>query len=267
MSKPQLVLVAGAWHAPFYMATMVSKLEALGYTIHARQLPGVGSSSPPKDLSEDIAALRSTVEEAIGAGNDVVVICHSWGGILTSSGLPGLSKKEREADGKKGGVVRVGYMTAFILDVGTSLLNAIGDADPPWFDVQVRSTHSICPYSTYSFLTSPQLPFVYAASPEIFYNDLPEPEQLQWHAKLQSQTYATFEAKTTAASWKVIPSSYLLCEDDLAIPAAGQQAMIEGVREKGGVIEVTRIKAGHSPFLSKVDETVEWVRKVAGESI
>lgn len=72
-------------------------------------------------------------------------------------------------------------------------------------------------------------------------------------------------AKTTAASWQTIPTSYLLCEDDLAIPAAAQEGMIKGVEEAGGgEIEVTRIKSGHSPFLSKPDETAAWLQKVAG---
>jgi hypothetical protein len=123
------------------MATMTSKLEALGYKVHARQMPGVGSSNPSKDLSEDVAALRSTVEEAIGNGNDVIVICHSWGGMVTGSGLVGLSKQEREAQGKKGGVVRTGYMTAFIVPEGVTLMNAVGDVPPAWFDIQVCVYH------------------------------------------------------------------------------------------------------------------------------
>jgi hypothetical protein len=43
--------------------------------------------------------------------------------------------------------------------------------------------------------------------------------------------------------------------------------MIEAVREAGGEIEVTRLKSGHSPFLSKIEETVGWVRRVAGEVV
>lgn len=43
--------------------------------------------------------------------------------------------------------------------------------------------------------------------------------------------------------------------------------MVEGVREQGADVEVTRIDAGHSPFLSRVEETVKWVRGVAGEKI
>jgi hypothetical protein len=41
--------------------------------------------------------------------------------------------------------------------------------------------------------------------------------------------------------------------------------MVKGVEDMGGKIEVTRIKSGHSPFLSKLEETVEWIRRVAGE--
>jgi pimeloyl-ACP methyl ester carboxylesterase len=143
MSKPQLVLVPGAWHAPIHMATLTAKLEALGYKVHARQMPGVGSSNPPKDLSEDIAALQSLVEEAIGTGNDVIVICHSWGGTVTGSGLVGLSKQERAAEGKPGGVVRTGYMSAFMIPEGVSLSDAVGSDPPPWYDVQV----CICIYA------------------------------------------------------------------------------------------------------------------------
>jgi pimeloyl-ACP methyl ester carboxylesterase len=146
MSKPHIVLVPGAWHAPFYMEALISKLEGLGYTIHARQMPAVGNPSPPKDLSEDIAALRSMVEEAISPnGNDVVVICHSWGGFVTGNGLVGLSRKEREAEGKKGGVVSLGYMTAFMISEGETLLGATGNIEASWVEVQVRKqshTHS-----------------------------------------------------------------------------------------------------------------------------
>jgi predicted esterase len=58
-----------------------------------------------------------------------------------------------------------------------------------------------------------------------------------------------------------------LCEKDQALPVEKQQAMIDKAREQGADVQVTRISAGHSPFLSKVDETVGWVRGVAGEKV
>jgi hypothetical protein len=74
-------------------------------------------------------------------------------------------------------------------------------------------------------------------------------------------------AKTTAASWKEIPSSYLVCEEDRILPPTGQMAMVEGATAMGAQIEVERMKTGHSPFLSNVAETVGWVRRVAGERV
>ncbi|CAO2648609.1 Nn.00g078760.m01.CDS01 [Neocucurbitaria sp. VM-36] len=246
MAKTQIVFVPGAWHSPPHVATITSKLQDVGYTVHGRQFPAVGNPNPPSDLSEDIATVRALVNEAIGEGNDVVVVSHSWGGILAGSALTGLGKREREAAGKKGGVVRSAYIAAFILPEGVSLIDAIGGNADWWaFDG----------------------PYVSPKDPNIFYNDLDEAEQKHWFSLCQTQALATFHAPTTAASWKVIPTSYLLCEDDLAIPAAGQEAMIGSVKEMGGDIEVTRIKSGHSPFLSKPDETVEWIRRVSGEKI
>lgn len=91
-------------------------------------------------------------------------------------------------------------------------------------------------------------------------------------------------APATAASWKEIPSSYLLCENDRAIPSAGQEDMVNRAKNAGAEVEVTRIKvsnrreivssymlmnaqAGHSPFLSQPDETVKWIRGVCGEKL
>jgi pimeloyl-ACP methyl ester carboxylesterase len=80
-------------------------------------------------------------------------------------------------------------------------------------------------------------------------------------------TFATIQAKATAESWLEIPTHYLLCENDLTIPAFVQEMMTGMVKEKGGEIEVERIKSGHSPFLSQPDKVVEWLRRVAGEKI
>lgn len=119
------------------METITSSLQSSGYKVYARQMPAVGNSNPPKDLSEDIAVARALVEEAIGdEGNDVIVSPHSWGGTVVSSALAGYSKREREAQGKKGGVVRTAYIASFILPEGVSLMEAIGGHYAPWMDVQ-----------------------------------------------------------------------------------------------------------------------------------
>ncbi|OAL55607.1 alpha/beta-hydrolase [Pyrenochaeta sp. DS3sAY3a] len=247
MSKPHIVLVPGAWHSPDAFGAVNTQLEAHGFTIHARQLPAVGNKNPPPDLSEDIAVVQALVDEAIGPdGNDVIVIPHSWGGIITGSALVGYGKKEREKAGKKGGVVTVAYIAAFILPEGVCLLDAIPGI-PEWWDIKE--------------------PHAYANDPQIFYNDLSPADSAHWFSQLQSQNMSAFRSPATAASWKTIPTAYLVCELDQAIPLQAQLAMTDAVRDAGAEIVVSRIEAGHSPFLSKVEETAKWIRGVAGEKV
>lgn len=165
MAKPQIVLVPGAWHGPEAFATVSSELQALGYNIHSRQFPAVGHPGPdtPKDLSEDIAALRAIVEEAIGEGRDVVVIAHSWGGIVAGTGLAGLGKQEREAAGKKGGVVRAAYIAAFILPVGVCLVDTFQHKIPGWWEIEVR-----CLRNSIEAISTPFLPSLLKIMPLSF---------------------------------------------------------------------------------------------------
>lgn len=99
------------------------------------------------------------------------------------------------------------------------------------------------------------------------YNGLPEDEQAYWSSQLQAHSLASIQALTLGASWKMIPSSYLLCGQDLAIPVQLQEMMVNGAKEKGAEVEVSRLETGHSPYLTMPNETVEWIRVVAGEKL
>lgn len=140
MTKPHIVLVPGSVHTPACMVPLMEKLHALGYTMHCQQMASVGNPSPPSDLSEDIRVLRRTVEEAIGQGNDVIVAPHSWGGVVTGTGLKDLSKGEREAQGLKGGVIRIAFMTSFVLPLFP--LVQISPAQHPSFFTTISPTRS-----------------------------------------------------------------------------------------------------------------------------
>lgn len=56
---------------------------------------------------------------------------------MAGSALCKYDKTEREAQGKKGGIIAVGYMTAFLLPEGVSLADAVGHEVPPWWDLHV----------------------------------------------------------------------------------------------------------------------------------
>jgi pimeloyl-ACP methyl ester carboxylesterase len=265
-SNPQIVLLAGAWHSPSYFAKITSLLQDQLYVVHSRQLPSVGvppSWTPPESLVQDTATARALLDYAIGEGNDVVVICHSWGGTVAGSALVGYGKEERAKKGLKGGVLRVGYMCAFMIDEGTSLHEMAGGEYPPWYDINVRCLLHICSNDADSL----QGLYIKVNKPEVMYNGLSEDEQAYWFSQLQTHSLATLQAPTLGASWKAIPSSYLICEQDLAIPVPIQEMMINGAKEKGARVEVSRLDTGHSPYLTMPKETVAWIRTVAGERL
>jgi hypothetical protein len=82
---------------------------------------------------------------------------------------------------------------------------------------------------------------------------------------LKPHSNATKRTGASSAAWKTIPSSYLICEDDRAIPVFIQEAMVKACQDAGASMETERVFSSHSPFLSKPDETVGFLRRAAGE--
>jgi pimeloyl-ACP methyl ester carboxylesterase len=100
----------------------------------------------------------------------------------------------------------------------------------------------------------------------MLYHDLPPKEAEEWKAKLKPQSLATFQDKTRAAAWRKIPTAYLVCEDDRAIPVQRQDAMIAKIKE-GGEIVTERLFVGHSPYINKPDFVAGFLRRAAGENV
>jgi hypothetical protein len=96
---------------------------------------------------------------------------------------------------------------------------------------------------------------------------LPDEDKKHFTSLIKSHSFATKKAKSTGAAWREIPTSYLICEEDQAIPLFAQELMTNAVRDMGGDIETETIKTGHSPFLKDPDYVVGWIRRVGGEKM
>jgi hypothetical protein len=138
MSKPVLVFIPGAWHSPEGFETIISKLTPLGYKCIALPLQAVVKQPAVKDLQPDINALREVVMKESDAGNDIVVVGHSWGGIVVTGALDGLGKVQREQEGKSGGVFKIAYLCAFTPLENVSLIDTQGGQIPDFYDVKVE---------------------------------------------------------------------------------------------------------------------------------
>jgi pimeloyl-ACP methyl ester carboxylesterase len=60
----------------------------------------------------------------------------------------------------------------------------------------------------------------------------------------------------TNAAWRAVPSTYVVCEQDQAIPPFAQEAMAKRAET------VLRMDAGHSPFLSHRQELAGLLRPI-----
>lgn len=79
-------------------------------------------------MYEDAALIAKEVEKLADEGKDVILIPHSYGGVPTTQSTKGLSKSERQKEGKKGGVVRIAYMTALVPAVGATGMSVLANA-------------------------------------------------------------------------------------------------------------------------------------------
>lgn len=52
-SKPEFIMIPGAWHGPESFGPTTALLEKAGYTVHALQLPSVGASPPLESFDPD----------------------------------------------------------------------------------------------------------------------------------------------------------------------------------------------------------------------
>lgn len=144
MSKPVLICTPGAWHSSEAYKKVIPLLEAKGYEAKGHDWPSV-TQAPVDSFDADIASIREAVTKEIDAGRDVVVVTHSWSGSPVNSSMTGLSKTEREKEGKSGGVIKLVFVCAFMVPAGVSLLDALGGEEDKvdiW-DIQVRTTHRL----------------------------------------------------------------------------------------------------------------------------
>jgi pimeloyl-ACP methyl ester carboxylesterase len=111
-TRPNIVLVHGAWADGSSWSAVIERLQADGYTVTAPQFP-------ESSLADDVARLRQVLNRQDGP---TVVAAHSYGGqIMTALGTDAPN------------VVGLVYIAAFGLDEGESigeLLAQGGPSDP-----------------------------------------------------------------------------------------------------------------------------------------
>ncbi|PQE30488.1 methylesterase 6 protein [Rutstroemia sp. NJR-2017a WRK4] len=263
MSKPSILLIPGSFSLPSFYDNIVNAVAAKGYEIKALHNPTTGTApnegreGAPPTMYDDAANIAKEAEKLADEGKDVILVAHSYGGIPTSQSTKGLEKEERQKQGKKGGIVRIAYMTCLVPPVGGSAGTVlVGVPDEQKVELGVDEKGWMY-----------QADLVLAAS--ICFSDIPKEDGLEFMKRFPRHSAISFANELTHGGYKNIPVSYLLCEEDLCIPPAVQRegiAMIE--KESGKKVDVTSIKTGHGPVHEKSapQKVIDWILDVAAKA-
>lgn len=79
-------------------------------------------------VSDDAAYIQKRyLDDLISQGKEVVVVMHSYGGIPGTESVKGRTCRDMAAQAKKGGVVALIYMAAFLISAGQSVDSSLPD--------------------------------------------------------------------------------------------------------------------------------------------
>lgn len=276
MTLPTLIFVHGGWHSPSFFDKITPPLEWRGYKCLTPQLlnsPAPDDSAlPPSSNEPDIQMVRKLILAETSAGNNVVLLGHSSGGVIACSAVKGFTSERNESRQQlqypevakgAGSVLGLILISAFIIPSNTSIfayaktLPAGIPQEHPTSGPPKHWTDSD-PTQTFRILTDSRPDGVIWR----FFHDLPYQEALLHVASLRQQTLSTFTASDGVyAGWQDVPVWYLICNQDHAMALERQQEMVKRAREAGGTVTTREIESGHEPFLSRPEEVVEFVEE------
>ncbi|KAL0940208.1 uncharacterized protein CTRU02_202971 [Colletotrichum truncatum] len=271
---PALIFIPGSWHKPSCYDKITSILQK-GYRLKCLSvtLPST-SGNPTATFRDDVDAARCVISSEIVQGNDVVVIAHSYGGMVgnsaikafahprdvamdASSATPTLTISHQEEPKKIGRIVGLILIASGFTLTGLSFMDPFFGHPPPSWRVNATTGYA-------EIVADPR---------ELFYHDLPSEEAQYWVSQLTTQSLkALFEGGEYAfAGWQDVPVWYLGTVEDRGLPVVVQRMQVGMAREMGGKVEHRELQTSHSPFLSQPEETadfvVEAVEAFTGKSI
>ncbi|KAG8665180.1 hypothetical protein FPOAC2_13671 [Fusarium poae] len=246
---PTIVAVPGAWHTTASFEPVKKVLTQRGYHFVSQNAPGLYDANGT--CQDDAMSLRTKILlPLVDEGKDLVVLMHSYGGMYGSQAVQGLSKKEREQAGKKGGVTALIYVSAVTPIEGKTTLDMMGTDSknlPSWVDYN----------ETTGWVK-------FTGAKETMYHDIPDEEADYYISLIKDQALNSMNTPITYSpltdeNFKG-KAGYIVCGADCVVPRAGQEtyAAVGGI---GRVVTVE--KASHAFFATAAEEIVDAVLQLA----
>ncbi|KAL8729374.1 MAG: hypothetical protein Q9166_004767 [cf. Caloplaca sp. 2 TL-2023] len=246
-SQLSIVIVPGAWHQPSAYEKFLSSLQHEGYAATATSLPSCNASEPlTVSCSTDAAAVRTQILSLLDDEHkDVILVCHSYGGIPGAGAASGLSKRARVQEGKESGVLGLVYVSGFVVPEKKSLLEIMGGKHAPYVNTDQPSEGQCS-------IQGPR---------NVLYNDLDDTESDNLIGLLRPTSMRALDTSAPPAAWAepeyAGSLAFVRCMQDQALPPPLQDMFVE----KSGVQwTVKDIEAGHFAFASKPEELLKILR-------
>lgn len=142
--KPVVVIIHGAWQRQQQYQLLGQSLLDRGFEVLRPENATAGreiAEIQGKAYLDDVAVIHKAIEPSLAAGREIVLVCHSYGGIPTSAAAEGYQVHERKEKGLAGGIKHIVYLAAAALPFkGLSLIAALGGLYADWMDKQVFSS-------------------------------------------------------------------------------------------------------------------------------
>ncbi|KAA8565896.1 hypothetical protein EYC84_009707 [Monilinia fructicola] len=243
-----VVICHGSYHTPEPYQPFRDALKASGIESYCPQLP---SSDLTKMNVGDIANPNYDLDIP-SDGKDVLLLGHSSGGFTaTASAIPEFQAKSRKERGLSGGIIGIFYACGFLIPVGESVHSFFQPKDgsppvvPPYCKFHKHGFHGVASA---------------VEGAKYFFNGLDEAQAKHYESTLTASP--VFQTVLHNDAYSALPSTYLVTEDDLALPAAYQEGMIALQNSRPEVnIGVLKCPSGHSPHLTWIEGLVSEVQK------
>lgn len=212
-----VLLVHGAWHGAWCWERVIPLLDAAGVPVVMVDLPSVSHSNAT--LHDDSDYVRAALDSIDG---ETVLVGHSYGGAVISEA------------GVHANVERLVYLAGFALEIGESaqentLTGGEGSSD---LGTAIRVGDGVLTIDPDHAVAA-------------FYHDCAPDVASAAIERLRPQSLTALGGKVDAAAWREKPSTYVVCTEDRALPAALQRSNAARIGES------VDWPTSHSPFLSR----------------
>ncbi|KAB8232399.1 alpha/beta hydrolase [Aspergillus alliaceus] len=255
MPKPTILLVHGAWHTPTHYIPYTTALKSAGYEVYTPHLPTCTGISPPQaTFADDVACIRTLLTRLVHEGKRILLIMHSYGGCVGTDAVQDLvypyprptttSSTSTENGAKKGGVIHLLYLCAYMLLPGESIQRVMEKTgvDGMWGEFMEDGSDGM----------------TVARDPgKWFFGGLEEGMIRELVGRLVRFPVGVIRARTEGDAWRRVPVTYVVTERDYAVPRMFQNLMLKEVKREGVEVQTQVFDTSHSVFLTKLEEMVD----------